>query len=55
MRIVFAYLDPVTGSALAQVALGIAAAVSLGYHLLRRRISDFVARIRPGRASDTEA
>lgn len=54
MRAVFAYLDPVTGSALAQLALGIAAAVSLGYHFLRRRIADLIARFREQPASHSE-
>ncbi len=55
MRVVFAYLDPVTVSALAQVALGIDAAVSLGYHFLRRRIGDFIAKLRTEKASQNES
>jgi hypothetical protein len=55
MRLVFAYLDPVTGSALAQVALGIAAAVSLGYHFLRRRITGLFSRFRSRSTSSPES
>jgi len=46
MNPIFAYLDPATGSALTQLALGAVAAVSLGYHFLRRRITDFFRRTR---------
>ena len=50
MTPIFAYLDPATGSALAQLALGAVAAISLGYHFLRRRVADFFRRVRGSKA-----
>ena len=46
MRSVFAYLDPVTGSALMQVALGALAAIGLGWQYIRRGFRAMMARFR---------
>lgn len=48
MNPIFAYLDPATGSALAQIGLGAAAVISLGYHFTRRHIAAIWHRIKPG-------
>jgi hypothetical protein len=45
-RFVFAYLDPVTGSALLQMLLGAAAVVGLGYQYIRKAVNTVLARIR---------
>lgn len=51
MRPVVAYLDPVTGAAITQVLLGVVAATSVGYHLMRRRVVEMVQRFRSTRTS----
>jgi len=43
---IFGYLDPVTGSALVQVALGALAAIGLGWQYIRKGIRDLSARFR---------
>jgi hypothetical protein len=43
---IFGYLDPVTGSALVQVALGALAAIGLGWQYIRKGIRDLAARFR---------
>lgn len=42
----FAYLDPVTGSALLQVGLGVLAAAGLGWQYVRKFTRTLVARFR---------
>ena len=43
---IFGYLDPVTGSALVQVALGALAALGLGWQYVRKGSRDLLARFR---------
>jgi hypothetical protein len=43
---IFAYLDPVSGSALLQILLGVAAAVGLGWPYLRRWFRSLTGHIR---------
>ena len=43
---IFGYLDPVTGSALVQVALGALAALGLGWQYVRKGTRDVMARFR---------
>lgn len=43
---IFGYLDPVTGSALVQVALGALAALGLGWQYIRKGTRDVLARFR---------
>ena len=45
MKLVFGYLDPVTGSALVQILLGAAAVIGLGYQYFRKGIRSVWARI----------
>jgi hypothetical protein len=45
-RLVLAYLDPVTGSALLQVLLGAAAVVGLGYQYIRKAFNTMWAKVR---------
>lgn len=51
---IFAYLDPVTGSAIVQVLLGALAVVGLGWQYVRKGTSDFLARFKRSDAIDTE-
>lgn len=51
---IFGYLDPVTGSALVQVALGALAAIGLGWQYLRKGTRDVMARFR-GETTDPVA
>jgi hypothetical protein len=46
MRVLFAYLDPVTGSALVQVGLAAMAAVGLGYQYFRKGLQSTWSRLR---------
>ncbi|GEM_PF-4011050 len=46
MRLVLAYLDPVTGSALVQVLLGAAAVIGLGYQYIRKGLQSVWAKLR---------
>lgn len=48
---IFAYLDPVTGSALLQVGLGVLAAAGLGWQYVRKATRTVVARFRGESAS----
>jgi len=43
---ILGYLDPVTGSALLQVALGALAAIGLGWQYVRKAFRTLVARFR---------
>jgi hypothetical protein len=43
---IFGYLDPVTGSALVQVALGALAALGLGWQYVRKGTRDVMTRFR---------
>jgi len=43
---IFGYLDPVTGSALIQVALGALAALGLGWQYMRKGARTLFARFR---------
>ena len=54
-RYVFAYLDPVTGSALFQILLGAAAVVGLGYQYVRRAINTVWAKIRGAETQSQES
>ena len=47
MRLVFAYLDPVTGGALFQIILGMAAVAGLGYQYVKKWGRSLFARLRP--------
>jgi hypothetical protein len=46
MRLVLAYLDPVTGSALVQVLLGAAAVIGLGYQYIRKGLQTVWSKVR---------
>ena len=47
MKLVLAYLDPVTSGAIMQVLLGALAVVGLGYQYIRKGAKSLLARIRP--------
>lgn len=49
----FAYLDPVTGSALVQVLLGAAAAIGLGWQYIRRWSRKAVSYLRSRKSVDS--
>jgi hypothetical protein len=49
---IFGYLDPVTGSALVQVALGALAAIGLGWQYVRKAGNGFISAIRGGEHRD---
>ncbi len=53
-RLVFAYLDPVTGSALFQILLGAAAVAGLGYQYIRKAVNTAWAKIRGTEAQPQE-
>jgi hypothetical protein len=55
LRLVFAYLDPVTGGALLQVLLAAAAAVGLGYQYIRRFFRSMKDRFVPAKADEEKA
>jgi len=50
----FAYLDPVTGSALFQILLAVAAAAGLGYQYIRRGFSVLKERLFPTKKTEEE-
>jgi hypothetical protein len=51
---IFAYLDPLTGSVILQALLATLAALSLSYHILRRRIKILFSKIRSRNNTDLE-
>jgi hypothetical protein len=51
---IFAYLDPLSGSVILQALLATLAALSLSYHLLRRRVKIFFSKIRGRNKTDLE-
>lgn len=52
---IFGYLDPVTGSALLQVGLGVLAAAGLGWQYVRKFTRTVLARFRGETAAPVDA